>query len=102
MTSDNGHPKQAERIELQDKIVVEASAENASDTALARQYEFEVVGIVQDSSSKAHFAVCYSEAVDEFIVTDQSGVLLSDDSLAQEILNDFLDQAGETTQEEGS
>jgi hypothetical protein len=89
----------ATRIELQDRIVVETRPESPAE-APAEQFEFEVVGIVEDSDSAAQYAVCYSESADEFIVTNEVGELLDDDSLAQEILGDFLDQAGDAAEEE--
>lgn len=90
----------AERVELQDKIVVATSREGASDSP--EEFEFEVVGIVEEAGSAAHYAVCYSEGLDEFIVTDETGTLLPDDKLAQEILNDFLAQATDGSKENGS
>jgi hypothetical protein len=85
----------AERVELQDKIIVSTSRESAPPAA-PEEFEFEVVGIVEEAGSATHYAVCYCETLDEFIVTDESGVLLPDDKLAQEILNDFLAQASDT------
>ena len=40
--------------------------------------------------------MCYSEKADEFVVTDESGNLLSNDELAQEILDDFFVLAEES------
>jgi hypothetical protein len=40
--------------------------------------------------------VCYSEKADEFVVTDDAGNLLSNDELAQEILDDFFVLAEES------
>jgi hypothetical protein len=40
--------------------------------------------------------VCYSEKADEFVVTDATGNLLSNDELAQEILDDFFVLAEES------
>jgi len=56
---------------------------------------FEVVGLVEDDENNA-YAVCYNEANDEFVVTDQFGDLLDDDDLAQEILDDFFVLAEES------
>lgn len=61
--------------------------------------EFEVVGLVEDDENHA-YAVCYSEKADEFVVTDESGSLLDDDELAQEILDDFFVLAEESGPEE--
>lgn len=89
----DGQQHLAEQIELQDRIVVEASEGEASGGQAVRHFEFEVVGIVEDSDSQCRYAVCYSEDADEFIVTDNAGQLLDDASLAQAVLDDFLAQA---------
>ena len=68
----------------------------ASSDGPPEHFEFEVVGIVEDAQSAAQYAVCYSERADQFIVTSETGDLLDDDDLAQEILGDFLDQAADT------
>jgi hypothetical protein len=99
LNTENGHELRATRIELQDRIIVETRPESSAE-APAEQFEFEVVGIVEDSDSATQYAVCYSEGADEFIVTNEMGELLDDDSLAQEILGDFLDQAGDAAEEE--
>lgn len=52
--------------------------------------EFEVVALIEDEEENA-FAVAYSGAADEYIVTDAEGTILSDDELAQSILDDFLE-----------
>jgi hypothetical protein len=62
------HHAHAEELELQDRIIVRGPV-NANLQAAPVEREFEVVGIIEDSDSGAHFAVCYSEAADEFIVT---------------------------------
>ncbi len=103
MNAQDGHEKRAGRIELQDRIVVETRLERAGTApadAPTEQYEFEVVGIVEDAESAAQYAVCYSEGADEFIVTNETGELIDDDTLAQEILGDFLDQAVDTEDDE--
>ena len=100
MDTADGHEKRAGRIELQDRIIVETRLETRAADTPAEQFEFEVVGIVEDAESSAQYAVCYSEGADEFIVTDESGELLDDDTLAQEILGDFLDQATDTEDDE--
>ena len=100
LSSENGHEKRATRIELQDRIVVETRIEAVAPSAAVEQYEFEVVGIVEDAESAAQYAVCYSERADEFIVTNEIGELLEDETLAQEILGDFLDQAADTEEED--
>lgn len=65
------------------------------ETHDGQSLEFEVVGLVEDDEENA-YAVCYSEAADEFVVTDDHGTLLSDDELAQEILDDFFVLAEES------
>ena len=57
---------------------------------------FEVVGLVEDDENNA-FAVCYNEASDQFVVTDQYGDLLENDELAQEILDYFFVLAEEAS-----
>jgi len=59
------------------------------ETSEGKRLEFEVVGIVEDEEHHA-FAVCYSESADDFVVTDEAGKLLADETLAQEILDDFF------------
>ncbi len=69
------------------------------ETTDGQKYEFEVVGLVEDDEDHS-FAVAYSEAADEFVVTDEAGNLLADDALAQEILDDFFVLAEESAPEE--
>ena len=69
------------------------------ETNDGEQIEFEVVGLVEDDENVT-YAVCYSEKADEFVVTDVKGTLLSDDDLAQEILDDFFDLAEEQSPED--
>ena len=70
-----------EPLDLRDVVVV--TRDDGTET------RFEVVGIVEDDEEHS-FAVCYSEATDEFVVTDAVGTILQDDELAQEILDDFF------------
>jgi hypothetical protein len=65
------------------------------ETMDGAQLEFEVVGLVEDEDHN-EYAVCYSEKADEFVVTDVAGTLLSDEALAQEILDDFFVLADES------
>jgi hypothetical protein len=54
---------------------------------------FEVVGLLEDPEDGAAYAVLRHEPDDgdeRFIVTDRDGNLLTDEGLAQEILDDFL------------
>lgn len=69
------------------------------ETTDGKKFEFEVVGLVEDDENNA-FAVAYSEKADEFVVTDQFGKLLGEDTLAQEILDDFFVLAEESAPEE--
>lgn len=100
LTNGHDHAHAATRVELQDKIVIETRLQDKSPDSPVEQYEFEVVGIVEDAESDAQYAVCYSEGADEFIVTNETGELIDDDTLAQEILGDFLDQASDADEED--
>jgi hypothetical protein len=71
------------------------------ETNDGQRQEFEVVGLVEDEEHN-QFAVCYSEAIDEFVVTDEFGTLLDNDELAQEILDDFFELAEEPAEGEAS
>lgn len=99
--SRNGHFHNAQRVEISDTIVI-GRAVCATTTVPTDEQEFEVVGIVEDPSSSLRYAVCYCESADEFIVTDDAGALVSNEALAQEILEDFLDQSHGTSEEEDS
>lgn len=83
----NGRLGAAERVQISDTIII--GTRQVTQT-ISEEQEFDVVGIVEDAASQARYAVCYCEASDAFIVTDDSGNLLSDEALAQEILEDFL------------
>jgi len=87
----NGESRGEGKVELRDTIVIETTDE--------QKYEFEVVGLVEDDEEHS-FAVAYSEAADEFVVTDDCGKLLEDDALAQEILDDFFVLAQESASDE--
>ena len=89
----------ADELELQDRIVVAGSGDGKATNSAAER-EFEVVGIIEDSDSGTRYAVCYCEPADEFIVTSKTGALVEDETLAQEILNDFLDQAADAVAED--
>jgi hypothetical protein len=93
----NGRPSSPDRVEIEDTIVVERSE---SDPAGQGEQEYEVVGIVEDADSALRYAVCYCEVEDEFIVTDDAGALLRDEQLAQNILEDFLEQSAGSVDEE--
>ena len=94
----NGKHAEAERVELGDRVVV-GTAAGGPEAAGGQELEFEVVGIVEDADDAECYAVCYNEKADEFIVTDAGGQLLTGDDLAQNVLNDFLAQAGEPDEE---
>ncbi len=77
-------------VELRDVLVIE--------TMDGKSLDFEVVGLVEDLEDNA-YAVCYCEKADEFVVTDPMGNLLSDDDLAQAVLDDFFVLARESGDE---
>ena len=89
----------AEHLALEDKIVVATKSAERPNEAEARM-EFEVVGIVRDSDSTTDYGVCYNKEADEFIVTDESGELLADQTLAQGILDGFLSEQAESAEGE--
>lgn len=65
---------------------------------------FTVVGILEDPEAKASYAVLMSDGSDDdedsqFIVTDLQGSLLEDDAIAQEVLDEFLAEAGDEEEE---
>jgi hypothetical protein len=93
----NGRPHPATSVEICDTIVI---GRGPAATAPSDEQEFEVVGIVEDPTSSLRHAVCYCEASDAFIVTDDAGALIEDDALAQEILEDFLEHAQGSSSEE--
>ncbi|MBV9333959.1 MAG: hypothetical protein JO146_08110 [Candidatus Eremiobacteraeota bacterium] len=90
MTNSNGESdKPRGPLALSETLTIETN----EGTMLA----FEVVGILQDAEEGASYAVLHheEEGDDEFIVTDLDGNLLEDDTLAQQILDDFLAFADE-------
>jgi len=87
MPSTNGESSRSGALELRDVLVIQTTDD--------KQLEFEVMGLVEDDE-KNTYAVCYCEPEDQFVVTDAGGQLLSDDDLAQEILDDFLTLAEES------
>ncbi|PZR56073.1 MAG: hypothetical protein DLM50_09670 [Candidatus Meridianibacter frigidus] len=93
MGSNNGETPETAKLELRDVLVIQTTDD--------KQLEFEVVGLVEDDENNA-YAVCYCEKEDEFVVTNANGELLSDDDLAQEILDDFFVLAEEAAPEEGA
>ncbi|GAC1391859.1 MAG: hypothetical protein NVSMB31_09520 [Vulcanimicrobiaceae bacterium] len=92
MPPTNGESSQTAKLELRDVLVIQTTDD--------KQLEFEVVGLVEDED-KHTYAVCYCEKEDEFVVTNATGELLSDDELAQEILDDFFVLAEESAPEDG-
>ncbi len=83
----------SEKQPLDLKDILELHMEDGS------QLKFEVVGLVEDDEGHS-YAVCYNDAGDEFVVTDDFGDLLDDEELAQEILDDFFVLAEETAPED--
>ena len=71
------------------------------ETNEGERLEFAVVGIVEDDEHRG-YSVCYSEAADEFVVTDAKGTIIEDDDLAQEILDDFFALADQQSDEESA
>ncbi len=71
-----------------------------------KELPFEVVGTLEDPDDGSTYAVLMfeDEASDEqeFIVTDMDGHMLEDESLAQDILDEFLLFAEEAGEGEGS
>jgi hypothetical protein len=94
----NGRHHPATSVEICDTIVI---GRTATMSAPSEEQEFEVVGIVESESAQ-RYAVCYCRASDEFIVTDDAGMLVDDESLAQEVLEDFLEHATGSSNEEDS
>ena len=84
MASSNGESERRGPLELSERLFIETSD--------GESLPFEVVGLLEDPDNGASYAVLRreSEADEEFIVTDDSGNLLRDERLAQEILDDFL------------
>jgi hypothetical protein len=79
-------------LELHEVVHIETT----DGTTLA----FTVVGILEDPQANASYAVLVSDDVNDdedsqFIVTDLAGNLLDDDTIAQEILDEFLAEASE-------
>lgn len=86
--STNGESGKEQTLELRDVLVIQTTDE--------KQLEFEVVGLVEDEENH-QYAVLYCENEDEFVVSNAKGDLLEDDTLAQEILDDFFVLAEEST-----
>jgi hypothetical protein len=94
MTDANGESGEAApALQLSDVLYIETK-EGAS-------IPFEVVGILEDAQENASYAVLLHEGSDEeeqeFIVTDLEGNLLRDTRVAQEVLDDFLGFAEESS-----
>lgn len=98
----NGIHHTAQRVELGDTIVVATSPEHGEPDARARELDFEVVALVGESDDDAQYAICYCQAADEFMVADAFGRVLTDEALAQDVLNDFLEHAESPAPEERS
>ena len=88
MSTDGESGQTLRNLELKDVLVIKTTGED-------KELEFEVVGLVEDEEHNA-FAVLYCEPQDEFVVTDAQGSLLTDEALAQEILDDFFVLAEES------
>ena len=97
MSSNNGESKSGP-LELSEVLYIE--------TKDGGELPFEVVGILEDPDDGTSYAVLMHEPQDgdaesEFIVTDLEGNLLEDETLAQEILDEFLVFAEEAGEESG-
>ncbi len=97
MSSNNGETKSGP-LELSEVLYIE--------TKDGEELPFEVVGILEDPDDGTSYAVLMHEPKDEdaeseFIVTDLEGNLLENDTLAQEILDEFLVFAEEAGEEGG-
>lgn len=73
-------------------------------TAEGEEIEFSVVALLEDEDDSTSYAVLLHEPErddeeESFIVTDAFGNLLEDEGLAQEILDDYLEQADESEEE---
>jgi hypothetical protein len=87
MPSSNGASESHVPLELHDVLRV--------GTGEGTELQFEVVGLVESEEGGA-FAVLLHEAAegedDQFIVTDLEGNLLEDQSVAEEIIEYFLEE----------
>ena len=70
------------------------------ETTDGKRHEYEVVSLVSDPDTDTIYGVAYSEAADNFIVTDETGNLIADQALADEIIRDFETFAEESAAEE--
>lgn len=99
MPSSNGQTPSGP-LELSEVLYIE--------TKDGQELPFEVVGILEDPDDGASYAVLLhepkgeEEGEGEFIVTDLEGNLVSDDELAQEILDEFLVFAEEAGDDGGA
>lgn len=92
MSSSNGESAMPHSpLELQDVLKIETNE--------GQTLPFEVVGILEDPQENVSYAVLVHEpendGEEQFIVTDLAGNLLENDTLAQEILDDFLEHVHE-------
>jgi hypothetical protein len=99
MPSSNGESTQPHApLELNEVLYVETKDGPA--------LPFEVVGILEDPRDGTSYAVLMHESSEradsEFIVTDLTGNLLENETLAQEILDDFLVFANESDDDEST
>ena len=75
------------RLDVSEKVTLEAPE--------GEELEFTVVALLEDEDAEAEYAVLVHEPENDdeeeiFIVTDVFGTLLQDESLAQEVLDDYL------------
>jgi hypothetical protein len=78
------------RLDVNDTLFVK--------TPSGEELPFVVMALLEDEEEGSGYAVLLYEPEDgeeSFIVTDPYGKLLEDDALAQDVLDDYLDCAGE-------
>ncbi len=78
-----------QKLQLRDEII---QLENG------KTIKFEIVGLLEDAdNNNNNFAIGFSSEHDLMIVTDIYGTLIGDDTLAQEILDEFMVLAEQST-----
>jgi hypothetical protein len=89
---ETSEPVGTNKIDLEDTLVIE--------TTDGKRHEYEVVSLVSDPDTDIVYGVAYSEASDDFIVTDDVGNMIDDQVLAAEIIEDFKTFAEESATED--
>ncbi|HEY9084503.1 MAG TPA: hypothetical protein VIN40_00975 [Candidatus Tyrphobacter sp.] len=81
-------------LDLEDSLVVK--------TPGGEEVSYTVVALLEDEENGSSYAVLLNEPEDgeeSFIVTDPFGNLLADDALAQQVLDDYLAYAEESSED---